>query len=173
MDLDPDEALPWARVCDGAELLKARLESLGLRPFLRTTGGKGLHLVTALAAGHDWPTVKGFAEAVSRAMAADHPQLFTAMSTKERRRGRIYLDYLRNARGASAVASYSLRAKPGFPAATPIDWEELRKLSGGNAFNRLSVVKRLESLAVDPWDELLSSSSKITPKMRRDVGMKT
>jgi len=95
------------------------------------------------------------------------------MSTKERRRGRICLDYLRNARGASAVASYSLRAKPGFPAATPIEWEELRKLSGGNAFNRLSVVKRLESLAVDPWDELLSSSSKITPKMRRDVGMKT
>jgi bifunctional non-homologous end joining protein LigD len=71
------------------------------------------------------------------------------------------------------VASYSLRAKPGFPVATPIEWSELRKLSGGAAFNRLSVVKRLESLAVDPWDELLSSSSKITAKMRRDLGMKS
>jgi bifunctional non-homologous end joining protein LigD len=106
-------------------------------------------------------------------MAAEKPNLFTAVASKERRKGRIYLDYLRNARGASAVASYSLRAKPGFPVATPIAWDELRKLSGGNAFDRLSVVKRLESLAADPWDELLSSSSKITAKMRRDLGMKT
>ncbi len=173
MDLDPDEGLPWARVCDGAELLRERMESLGLRAFLRTTGGKGLHLVTALAPGHDWPTVKGFAEALSRTMAAEHPTLFTAVSSKARRKGRIYLDYLRNARGASAVASYSLRARPNFPVATPIEWEELRKLSGGDAFNRLNIVKRLDSLAADPWDELLSSSSKITPKMRRDAGMKS
>jgi bifunctional non-homologous end joining protein LigD len=172
MDLDPDESLPWSRVCDGAEILRGRLESMGMRPFLRTTGGKGVHLVVALAGGHDWPTVKGFAEALSRAMAAETPGLFTAVSSKERRKGRIYLDYLRNARGASAVASYSLRAKPGFPVATPIAWDELRKLSGGNAFDRLSVVKRLESLVADPWDELLSSSSKITAKMRRDLGMK-
>jgi len=173
MDLDPDESLPWARVCDAAEMLRDRMAAMGLRAFLRTTGGKGLHLVTALAPGHDWPTVKGFAEALSRAMAADSPSLFTAVATKERRKGKIYLDYLRNARGASAVASYSLRAKPGFPAATPIEWEELRKLSGGNAFNRLTVVKRLETLAADPWDELLSSSSKINAKMRRDLGMKS
>ena len=173
MDLDPDESLPWARVCDGAEVLRARLEQMGMRPFLRTTGGKGVHLVMAMAPGaHDWPTVKGFAEAVSRAMAADHPSLFTAVATKERRRGKIYLDYLRNARGASAVASYSLRAKPGFPVATPIEWDELRKLSGGNAFNRLNIVRRLETLAADPWDELLSSFVKINAKMRRDVGMK-
>jgi bifunctional non-homologous end joining protein LigD len=143
-----------------------------MRPFLRTTGGKGLHLVMAMAHGQDWPLVKGFAEAFSKAMAGDAPSLFTAISNKERRKGRIYLDYLRNARGASAVASYSLRARPGFPAATPIEWEELRQLSGGNNFNRLSVVKRLESLAADPWDELGSSQTKITPKMQRDVGMK-
>ncbi len=174
MDLDPDETLPWSRVCDGAEVLRERLEAMGMRPFLRTTGGKGLHLVVALEEGaHDWPTVKGFAEALSRAMSADAPSLFTPVSAKERRKGKIYLDYLRNARGASAVASYSIRAKPGFPVATPIAWEELRKLSGGNAFDRLTVVKRLESLAADPWDELLSSSSKITAKLRRDVGMKS
>ncbi|HWF76964.1 MAG TPA: DNA ligase D [Caulobacteraceae bacterium] len=173
MDMDPDEALPWARVCDGAEMLKARLEQLGLRPFLRTTGGKGLHLVMALAGQPDWPLVKGFAEAVSRAMAADAPQLFTANAIKSQRRGKIYLDYLRNARGASATASYSLRAKPNFPAATPIEWSELRKLSGGNAFDRLSVVKRIETLAADPWDELGSSAVKITQTMRRNIGMKT
>ena len=173
MDLDPDEGLPWARVCDGAEILRDRLRAMGFRPFLRTTGGKGVHLVVALEGGHDWPTVKGFAEALARAMAADNPGLFTAVSSKERRKGRIYLDYLRNARGASAVASYSLRARPDFPVATPIGWEELRKLSGGNAFNRLNLIRRLDSLATDPWDDLGSSAVKITPKMRRDVGMKT
>jgi bifunctional non-homologous end joining protein LigD len=145
---------------------------MGFRVFLRTTGGKGLHLVMALAGGHEWPLVKGFAEAFARAMAADAPGLFTAVSSKDRRKGLIYIDYLRNARGASAVASYSLRARPGFPVATPIAWDELRRLSGGNAFNRLNLVKRLETLVADPWDELLSSAVKITPKMRRDVRMK-
>ena len=172
LDLDPDEALPWARVCDGAEVLRERLEAMGMRPFLRTTGGKGLHLVMAMAPGQTWPLVKGFAEAFSKAMAGDAPGLFTAISNKERRKGRIYLDYLRNARGASAVASYSLRARPDFPVATPIEWEELRRLSGGNAFNRLNIVNRLETLAADPWDELGSEMAKITPAMQRDVGMK-
>jgi bifunctional non-homologous end joining protein LigD len=173
MDLDPDEALPWARVCDGAEMLKDRLEAMGCRVFLRTTGGKGLHLALALAGGQDWPLVKGFAEALSRSMAADAPGLFVAVASKERRKGRIYLDYLRNGRGASAVASYSLRARPGFPVATPIAWTELRKLSGGGAFNRLNLYARLEGLAQDPWHELGSAPAKITPAMRRGVGMKT
>ena len=154
-------------------MLRARFEALGFAPFLRTTGGKGLHLVVALAPGHSWPQMKGFAEGLAKAMAGDHPALFTAISSKERRKGRIYLDYLRNGRGASAVASYSLRARPGFPVATPIFWDELRKLSGGDAFNRLNLTRRLETLAQDPWDELVSSAVKITPKMRRDVGMKT
>jgi len=128
IDLDPDEALPWARVCDAAEILRDRLQAMGFRVFLRTTGGKGLHLVMALAGAPSWPLMKGFAEAFARAAAADSPGLFTAVSNKERRKGKIYIDYLRNARGASAIASYSLRARPGFPAAVPIAWEELRKL---------------------------------------------
>ncbi len=173
IDLDPDTDLAWARVCDAAEILRQRLEAMGFAVFLRTTGGKGLHLVMALDGGHDWPLVKGFAEAFARAVAADQPGLFTAVSSKERRKGRIYLDYLRNARGASAVASYSLRARAGFPAATPIGWEELRGLSGGDAFNRLNLPGRLAKLAADPWDELGSSAAKITPKMRREVGMKS
>jgi bifunctional non-homologous end joining protein LigD len=173
LDLDPDERLPWRRVCDGAEVLRDRLEAMGFTPFLRTTGGKGLHLVLALSGGHDWPTVKGFAEAIARASAADQPSLFTANSSKASRKGRIYVDYLRNARGASAVCSYSLRARPNFPVATPIEWDELRGLSGGDAFNRLNLPRRIETLAQDPWDGLLSSVVKITSKMRHDVGMKT
>ncbi len=173
IDLDPDEGLAWPRVCDGAELLRQRLEGMGLHPFLRTTGGKGLHLVAPLDRGHAWPLVKGFAEALAKSAAADAPGVFTAIASKERRKGRIYIDYLRNARGASAVASYSLRARPAFPVAAPIFWDELRKLSGANAFDRLTVVKRLDSLAADPWDELGSSAGKITARMQRDVGMKT
>ncbi|HEY3813607.1 MAG TPA: DNA ligase D [Caulobacteraceae bacterium] len=173
LDLDPDESLPWPRVCDAAEILRDRLEAMGFRVFLRTTGGKGLHLVLALTPGHDWKLVKGFSEAFARLMARDMPGLFTAMSSKERRKGKIYLDYLRNGRGASAVASYSLRARPGFPVATPIAWEELRSLKGGDAFNRVNLVSRLETLAADPWDELLSTASKITPKMRKDLGLKS
>jgi DNA ligase D len=172
IDLDPDESLSWARVCDAAEMLKARLEGMGFRPFLRTTGGKGLHLVLALKPVHDWPTVKGFAEAFARAAASDSPTLFTAVSSKERRKGRIYVDYLRNGRGASAVASYSLRAKPNFPVATPIRWDELRTLTSGSAFNRINIRKRLETLSADPWDGLDSAPSSITPQARRDVGMK-
>jgi bifunctional non-homologous end joining protein LigD len=173
LDLDPDEGLPWRRVCDGAEVLRERLEAMGFTPFLRTTGGKGLHLVLALTGGHDWPTVKGFAEAIARISAADQPSLFTANSSKAARRGKIYVDYLRNARGASAVCSYSLRARANFPVATPIEWDELRGLSGGDAFNRLNLPRRIDTLAQNPWDGLLSSAVKITPKMRRDVGMKT
>ncbi|HLK25878.1 MAG TPA: DNA ligase D [Caulobacteraceae bacterium] len=173
LDLDPDESLPWRRVCDGAEVLRERLVAMGFTPFLRTTGGKGVHLVLALQGGHDWPLVKGFAEAVARVAAADSPTLFTANVSKQARRGKIYIDYLRNARGASAVSSYSLRAKENFPVATPIEWEELRALSGGDAFNRLNLPRRIETLARNPWDELSSSAVKITPKMRRDVGMKT
>jgi bifunctional non-homologous end joining protein LigD len=172
IDLDPDENLPWSRVCDAAEILRARLENMGFRVFLRTTGGKGLHLVMALAPGHEWKLMKGFAEAFARAMASDAPSLFTAVSSKERRKGRIYIDYLRNGRGASAVASYSLRARLAFPVATPIDWAELRKLTEGSSFTRLNVLQRLETLAADPWDELGSSGIKITPTMRREVGMK-
>jgi bifunctional non-homologous end joining protein LigD len=173
LDLDPDESLPWRRVCDGAEVLRDRVAAMGFTPFLRTTGGKGLHLVLALEGGHDWPTVKGFAEAIARISAADQPSLFTANSSKAARKGKIYVDYLRNARGASAVCSYSLRARANFPVATPIEWDELRGLSGGDAFNRLNLPRRIETLARNPWDGLLSSAVKITPKMRRDVGMKT
>ena len=172
IDLDPDADLSWARVCDGADALRTRLESMGFRTFVRTTGGKGLHIVMALARGHNWKLVKGFAEHFARAMASDNPRVFTAVSSKERRKDRIYIDYLRNARGASAVASYSLRARDGFPVATPITWQELRSLPGGNAFDRVNTLRRLGTLAVDPWDGLDSSAVTIAPKMRRDVGMK-
>lgn len=173
LDLDPDPDLPWAVVCDGAEAARERLLALGLTPFLRTTGGKGLHLVCALAPKQDWAVVKGFAKAVADSMATEHPRNFTAIVSKAKRQGKIYLDYLRNGRGATAIASYSLRARPNFPVATPIAWEELRSLSGGDAFDRSNIVARLTKLSIDPWENLPASATDLTQKMRRSVGMES
>lgn len=173
IDLDPDPALDWAQVRAAAELLRDRLEALGFTPFVRTTGGKGLHLVCALAPGAtDWPTLKGFAEAFSASAARDAPAAFTSTASKERRKGKIYVDYLRNARGASAVASYSLRANPGFTVATPVTWPELRTIAGPKEFDRKSVLKRVSRLGKNPWEGLETSASEISPRARRDVGMK-
>lgn len=172
VDLDPDPAVGWPQILAAAEQLRARLQALGFEPFVRTTGGKGLHLVMALAPGCDWKTLRGFAEAFARSVAHDAPTVFTNSPTKPARKGRIYVDYLRNVRGSSAVASYSLRARPDFGVATPIDWSELRNLEGPQAFNRKTVLKRLARLASDPWDGLQSSATAISQKVRRDVGMK-
>jgi len=171
IDLDPASDVSWRQVCDAAEFIKQRLERLGFDPYLRTTGGKGLHLVMALAPGPSWAEVKGFAHAFAKKLAAEAPQFYTAQSTKAKRGGRIYVDYLRNARGATAIASYSLRAREGFPVATPIAWSELRGLPGGDAFTIGAIARRLETIRKDPWERLGSDPTKITPRMARDVGM--
>jgi bifunctional non-homologous end joining protein LigD len=171
VDLDPDPELPWPQLKAAAELLRGRLTDLGLTPFLRTTGGKGLHLVVAVKRC-DWPTLRGFAEGFARSAAADAPQFFTSTSVKERRKGRIYIDWLRNARGSSAIASYSLRANPGFTVAAPIGWEELRTLASPRAFDRVSMIKRLSHLAKDPWEDIEASAAPISARAKRAVGTK-
>ncbi|MBL8550301.1 MAG: DNA ligase D [Hyphomonadaceae bacterium] len=172
IDMDPDPTVAWPEVKSAAELLRARLQDLGFEPFLRTTGGKGLHLVMALTKSHDWAMLKGFAEAFARAAAKDAPNVFTASPVKEHRKRKIYLDYVRNARGASAVASYSLRANTDFTVAAPIAWEELRNLQSPREFDRKSVPQRLSRLGKDPWEELESSAAAISLKARRAVGLK-
>jgi bifunctional non-homologous end joining protein LigD len=116
--------------------------------------------------------MKGFAQAFAAAMAKDSPRLFTNASNKERRVGRIYLDFLRNARGATAVGGYSLRANREFTVATPIGWEELRDLPNGRVFDRKTVPARLERLGKDPWEGLHSAAATISKQAQRDVGMK-
>jgi bifunctional non-homologous end joining protein LigD len=150
-DLDPDESLPWREVANAAFEVRDALAAQGLVPFLKTTGGKGLHVVVPIQRRRSWDEVAAFCEAFAREMAAQAPARFTANMAKAQRRGRIYLDYLRNKRSATAVAAYSLRARPGAPASTPLAWEELRQLDDPADLNYASVPERLATGIVDPW----------------------
>jgi bifunctional non-homologous end joining protein LigD len=133
-DLDPDVGLDFAKVKEAALRLKALLGDLGLKTFPLLSGGKGIHVVVPLDASKDWPTVKSFADRFSRAIAEAEPEMFTANIRKVQRQGRIFLDWLRNQRGATAVMRFSARAREGAPVAAPIAWEELDKYQGGNHF---------------------------------------
>jgi bifunctional non-homologous end joining protein LigD len=133
-DLDPDVGLDFGKVKEAAVRLRALLGDLGLTTFPLLSGGKGIHVVVPLDASRDWPTVKSFADRFSRAIAQAEPEMFTANIRKVERKGRIFLDWLRNQRGATAVMPYSARAREGAPVAAPIAWEELDQYEGGNHF---------------------------------------
>jgi bifunctional non-homologous end joining protein LigD len=153
-DLDPGPDVDWQRVVDAARLTRKLLADLGLESFVRTTGGKGLHVVVPLKPASEWPMVKQFAQGFASALAGAHPLDFTATATKSRRNRKIYVDWLRNGRGATAVASYSLRGRPGAPVAVPLRWEELGKIKGGNQFDINSTPARLKRLRKDPWQDI-------------------
>ena len=127
-DLDPDVGLDFGKVKEAAVKLKALLADLGLKTFPLLSGGKGLHVVAPLDQSADWPAVSDFAERFSRAIAEAEPEMFTANIRKVQRKGRIFLDWLRNQRGSTAVMPYSARAREGAPVSAPIAWEELDKL---------------------------------------------
>jgi bifunctional non-homologous end joining protein LigD len=153
-DLDPDVGLDFERVKEAAVRLKALLGDLGLKTFPLLSGGKGLHVVAPLDASKDWPTVKSFAERFTRAIAEAEPTMFTANIRKEQRKGRIFLDWLRNQRGATAVMPYSARAREGAPVAAPIAWEELDKYDSGHHFSIRDVdqlLKRASSKMLAGW----------------------
>src|SRR5690606_7328195 len=127
-DLDPGAGVQWRRVVAAARTLRERLSASRLQSFVRTSGGKGLHVVVPLAPVSPVATVSSFAQAFARSLAAEQPEMFVAVAGESRRRNRIFIDYLRNSRDGWAVASYSLRARAGAPAAVPLQWHELSKV---------------------------------------------
>jgi bifunctional non-homologous end joining protein LigD len=133
-DLDPDVGLEFADVREAAKRIRDLLADMGLKTFPMLTGGKGIHVIAPLDQSADWDAVKSFAERFSRAIAEAEPERFTANIRKVQRKGRIFLDWLRNQRGATAVMPYSARAREGAPVAAPIAWEEIDDYEGGNAF---------------------------------------
>jgi bifunctional non-homologous end joining protein LigD len=150
-DLDPAPDVAWRRVVNAATHLRDLLADLGLTSFVRTTGGKGLHVVVPLRPALAWAPAKHFAQAFAATLAAAMPAEFIAVATKSRRGGKIFVDYLRNARGATSVASYSLRSRAGAGVAMPLSWQELRKLKRGDAFTLKNALKHVRSRPEDPW----------------------
>ncbi|MBB2749951.1 UNVERIFIED_ORG: bifunctional non-homologous end joining protein LigD [Rhizobium aethiopicum] len=158
MDLDPGEDVAWSAVISAALDVKARLEARGLAAFVKTSGGKGLHVVTPLAPKAGWAEVKDFAHSLAESMSAEAPEKYLSTATKAKRGGHIYIDYLRNGRGNTAVAAYSTRARPGAPVSMPIDWTELNEFSGPAAFTLANVPQRLETRPSDPWADFFDAA---------------
>jgi bifunctional non-homologous end joining protein LigD len=150
-DLDPGDGVAWQQVQEAAVLVRGMLAELKLQCWLKTSGGKGLHVVVPLAPSEAWDAVKAFAEAVVRHLAKVIPQRFVAKSGAANRVGRIFVDYLRNNHGATTVAAYSARARPGLGVSMPVPWEDLADLKGGNQWTVRTAREHLSFLQGDPW----------------------
>ncbi len=151
-DLDPHASVTWKRVVAGAREVRKQLQSIGLESFVRTSGGKGLHVVVPLDPGAQWDAAKRFAKAVATVLAELHPKEFVAISGESNRKGRIFIDWLRNGRGATSVASYSLRARPSAGVAMPLDWSQLGRVKSGDHYNIDNTVAAISRRKADPWD---------------------
>ena len=150
-DLDPDPALPWSSMLEATGLTLALLDELGLRAFLKTSGGRGMHVVVPIERRHDWDCVRSFARSVTERLARQAPQLIVAKMGPQNRVGRIFVDYLRNQRGASTVAAYSVRARPGLGVSLPVSEEEVRHLEGADQWRLTNVRDYLDERSLDPW----------------------
>lgn len=149
-DLDPDPSVGFDEVRAAARDVRGLLQAAGLESYALITGGKGIHVIAPLDASQDWETVKGFARGVAEKLAATEPERFVATMSKAKRRGRIFIDWLRNERGATAIAPYSPRAKPEASVATPVSWTELGRVEAANAFTIPVVLQRIKR-KTDPW----------------------
>ena len=159
-DIDPGEEVGWPDVVAAARDVRERLAAIKLESFVKLSGGKGLHVVLPVE-GADWDTTKAFAQAVALAMTADAPGRYVAKMTKSLRRGKIFVDYLRNSLEATSVAAYSTRARPGAPVSVPVTWEELGRTKSGNQYTVLNLGKRLASLKRDPWQDIARVKQKL------------
>ena len=169
-DLDPGEGVPWAQVQEAALLVHTLLQEIGLDGFLKTSGGKGLHVVVPIRRHHGWDTVKSFSQALVVHLAQTIPERFVAKSGPRNRVGRIFVDYLRNGFGATTASAWSVRARPGLGISVPVAWDELPMLKSGAHWQLRSVADRLE-LGNTPWAGWDKARKGISSPMKR-VGFK-
>jgi bifunctional non-homologous end joining protein LigD len=173
LDLDPDPALPWKRMVEATQLTQTLLDEIGLQSFLKTSGGRGTHIIVPLEPTLGWDEVKAFSQAIARHLAKLLPDHFTATSGPKNRVGKIFIDYLRNSRGASTVAAYSVRAREGLPVSVPIHREQLGELKGANAWTIRTLLAHLqEQGSDDPWQGMDQVRQTLTPQMHRQLGLK-
>lgn len=168
-DLDPDPAVPWRRVIEAARQVRQFLQEMGLESFVKTTGGKGLHLVVPIMRRHEWDEAKEFTRQVAQAIVVADPEHFTANLSKAARTGKIFIDYLRNGRGATAVAPYSTRASSKAPVSTPVSWEELSPAIHSDTFHVSNLPQRLAALKKDPWAGISAVRQSISAAARRSL----
>ncbi|TMH37901.1 MAG: hypothetical protein E6H66_01105 [Betaproteobacteria bacterium] len=170
-DFDPDTGVDWRELVEAVQMLRALLDDLGLEGFLKTTGGKGLHVVVPIRPTLDWEVAKGFTRAIAESLVSTFPDRFTAVMSKSKRKGKIFVDYLRNGEGATAIAAYSLRARAKAPVSTPIAWSELDSDVRFDHFNLSTVLARLKAMKKDPWADFFSTRQSVTKAMFARVGL--
>lgn len=167
MDLDPGEGVVWKSMIEAAQEVRQRLEQAGLKAFLKTSGGKGLHVVAPLKPKAEWPAVKDFTKSIAEAMAADSPGKYVATITKSKRRGKILIDYLRNGRNNTAVAAYSSRARKGAAVSMPLHWNELSADIRADHFTVMNAPTRLNGLKSNPWADFFKAGVPLEIKAPR------
>jgi bifunctional non-homologous end joining protein LigD len=166
--IDPDEGLDFETTKQAALDIRDRLAGLGLKTYPMVTGGKGIHVIAPLRRTLEWPEVKAFCHAFAEKLAADEPDRFTANIRKVNRKGRMFVDYLRNERGATAVCPFSTRAKEHATCAVPLSWDELPDIAGANVFGIAEAAARAQ--APDPWPDYFKQKQAITRAMMKAVG---
>ncbi|MEQ9097431.1 MAG: DNA ligase D [Phycisphaerales bacterium] len=152
IDLDPGGGVSWEELKTAARRVRDMLDGVGLTSYLKITGGKGLHVVAPLKPKADWDQAKAFCRAVAETLAGAYPTQYTSTASKAGRGGRIFVDYLRNSQGATSIAPYSARARPGAPVAVPVRWEDLSRIDAANAYTITTLPRRLSRLKGDPWE---------------------
>jgi bifunctional non-homologous end joining protein LigD len=169
LDLDPAPDVPFSAVTLAARLVRKRLEALGLKSIVKTTGGKGLHVIVPLRPAASWKIAKGFAKAIADGLARAEPKIFIAKASKAARKGRIYVDYLRNDRGSTAVGAYCVRARPGLPVAMPIDWRDVKESLQPAEYN----IETVDKVALPKeWRDARSWRQGLDAKRLKAVGLK-
>jgi bifunctional non-homologous end joining protein LigD len=168
-DLDPDPDVAWGRVMGAARLLRDLFGHLGLETFLKTTGGKGLHVCVPIFPEHGWSEIEQFCRGVAQTMVRAAPDQFVATMSKQKRKGKIFVDYLRNNRGASFIAPYSTRARPGAPLALPIAWEELTPELRSDQYTLRNCELIRSTGHPDPWAAMPQLRQSLTPAMLQSV----